>query len=265
MARNKRKGESVREEETPRVRMFAGPNGSGKSTIKTLLRPELLGRYINPDDIEADIRAQGFFDFLAWDIPTDESKVRAFLGASSLLANAGLLEEAATLSFANGKLDFLNTTPNSYFASVLADFLRQKLLLERRSFTFETVMSAPDKVALLRRAKDAGFRTYLYFVATKSPKINVSRVANRVLAGGHGVPTDKILARYERCLNLLPLALEAANRAFVFDNSGAKLEWLAEFADGRLLELKTSSPPRWFQTHVLDNLKRDSEEGVRME
>ncbi len=36
----------------PRLRMFAGPNGSGKSTINALVRPELLGIYINPDDIE---------------------------------------------------------------------------------------------------------------------------------------------------------------------------------------------------------------------
>ncbi len=34
-----------------RLRMFAGPNGSGKSTLKSVLRPELLGVYINPDDI----------------------------------------------------------------------------------------------------------------------------------------------------------------------------------------------------------------------
>ncbi len=31
----------------PRMRMFAGPNGSGKSTINAVIRPELLGVYIN--------------------------------------------------------------------------------------------------------------------------------------------------------------------------------------------------------------------------
>jgi len=38
---------------TPRLRMFAGPNGSGKSTIKSVIRRELLGVYVNPDEIEA--------------------------------------------------------------------------------------------------------------------------------------------------------------------------------------------------------------------
>jgi replication-associated recombination protein RarA len=39
----------------PRLRIFAGPNGSGKTTIKTIIRPELLGVYINPDEIEKNI------------------------------------------------------------------------------------------------------------------------------------------------------------------------------------------------------------------
>jgi hypothetical protein len=44
--------------------MFAGPNGSGKSTIKTVLPPELLGIYINPDEIEKEFRNQGFINLI---------------------------------------------------------------------------------------------------------------------------------------------------------------------------------------------------------
>ncbi len=40
---------------TPRLRMFAGPNGSGKSTLNSIVSQELLGVYINPDDIEKEI------------------------------------------------------------------------------------------------------------------------------------------------------------------------------------------------------------------
>ena len=44
-----------------RLRMFAGPNSSGKSTFKSIIRPELLGVFINPDEIEKEIKK---FDFL---------------------------------------------------------------------------------------------------------------------------------------------------------------------------------------------------------
>ncbi len=55
---------------TPRMRMFAGPNGSGKSTSKGVIEPELLGVYINPDDIEKDIRRFDFLDFAAYGVET---------------------------------------------------------------------------------------------------------------------------------------------------------------------------------------------------
>ena len=49
--------------EIPRPRMFAGPNGSGKSTIKSVINEELLGIYINPDEIEKEIKEYGFIEF----------------------------------------------------------------------------------------------------------------------------------------------------------------------------------------------------------
>lgn len=39
---------------------------------------------------------------------------------------------------------------------------------------------------------DIAQRTYLYFVATDSPEINIQRVANRVEERSHDVPKDKI-------------------------------------------------------------------------
>jgi predicted ABC-type ATPase len=109
---------------------------------------------------------------------------------------------------------------NSYFASVAADFIRQILLRNQVSFTIETVMSHPSKVDLLRQAQNGGFRTYLYYIATDDPAINISRVRNRVIMGGHSVPEDLIVNRYYRSLDLLMDAIRYTNRAYVFDNSG---------------------------------------------
>ena len=238
----------------PRVRMFAGPNGSGKSTAKAMLRADLLKFYINADDIEASVRADGFFDFESWQLVVKEDDLRAFLASSTLLSKANLHGQAANLTFRNGKLYFESGEINSYFASVLADFVRRKFVAHQRSFTFETVMSSPDKIEFLRSAQKAGFRTYLYFVyfvATQSPKINIDRVANRVLDGGHDVPHDKIIARYHRSLGLLSDAIGAANRAYIFDNSGSKLEFIAEYENGKLKRLLSQTPPSWFVTHAL--------------
>jgi predicted ABC-type ATPase len=103
-----------------------------------------------------------------------------------------------------------------------------------------------------------GYRTYLYFVATDDPAINISRVRNRVRVGGHPVPEDKIATRYHRSLDLLMEAIRQTNRAYVFDNSGeskdGKHTWLAEITEGRTLELKSNQIPAWFKRAVLDKI-----------
>jgi predicted ABC-type ATPase len=239
--------------------MFAGPNGSGKSLLKSHLPEELLGIYLNPDEIELEIRKQGFLDFAAYGVTTTVDKVFVFFKDSSFLISAGFGNAAKRLGFAGGRLDFTKVEVNSYFASVVCDFLRQKLLGLKISFTFETVMSHPNKVELLEQAQRAGYRTYLYFIATDDPEINISRVRNRIKQGGHSVPEDRIAPRYHRSLDLLMDAIRHSNRAYVFDNSGDNKDkqhtWLAEITDGRVLELKSDRIPAWFKQSVLDKIK----------
>ena len=238
--------------------MFAGPNGSGKSTLKAHLPPALLGAYLNPDELELDIRTNGCLDVCAHGVRTTADEVRAFFTHSAFLLGEGLAGEAAKLGFSDRGVEFGAVAVNSYFASVAADFLRQKLLRQNASFTFETVMSHASKVQILARAQEAGYRTYLYYVATDDPAINVSRVANRVALGGHAVPEDRIVSRYHRSLELLMGAIRHTNRAYIFDNSGDNADgrhtWLAEITEGKTLELKTDQIPAWFKRAVLDKL-----------
>lgn len=149
--------------ETLRLRMFSGPNGSGKSTFKSIIRPELLGIFINPDEIEKEIRDFDFLDLDGYEVQTTKEEILAFFINSQLLKTANLLDDARELRFNDGKLSFFNSGVNSYFASVAADFIRHKLIECSKSFTFETVMSFPDKVEFLRKAQSRGYRTYLYY------------------------------------------------------------------------------------------------------
>jgi len=121
-------------------------------------------------------------------------------------------------------------------------------------------MSHPSKVDLLKQAQAAGYRTYLYYVATDDPAINISRVENRVKLNGHDVPPDLVEKRYYRSLELLMSAIRHTNRAYIFDNSTDNADrshtWLAEITEGRTLELKTDQIPSWFKRAVLDKISR---------
>lgn len=234
--------------------MFAGPNGSGKSTLirklqSLVLRPGLLGVYINADDIEELIRKNRQLDLTAWGITGAADDILPFLTESPFLKSAGLAEAAKQLTLSRENLlHFAKVPVNAYYASVIADFLRRRLLEQRNDFTFETVMSSPDKISFLKEAQDRGYRTYLYYVATEDPIINISRVHNRVALGGHPVPEDKIIKRYHGSLGLLRAAIRNSHRAYIFDNSGNEQDhtWLAEITDGKTVEIKTDRVPEWF-------------------
>ena len=134
---------------------------------------------------------------------------------------------------------------DSYLAAWIAELLRFHLLASQQSLTFETVMSHPSKLDFLREARLAGYRTYLYFVATADPAINIARVAVRVAKGGHPVAQAKIVERYRRSLALLRPALKLTDRAYIFDNSGTEPVLVAEVLNGKEVTYKTAQVLSW--------------------
>lgn len=76
----------------------------------------------------------------------------------------------------------------------------------------------------------------VFFIGTSDPRINAARVADRVIRGGHTVPIEKIVRRYERSMANLPLAISIAHRVYVFDNSveGAEARLCARTQDVHL-------------------------------
>jgi predicted ABC-type ATPase len=98
----------------------------------------------------------------------------------------------------------------------------------------------------LLQAKTLGYQIVLVFVATNNPRINVRRVAVRVQQGGHDVPTDKIISRYYRSLDLLPRAVEIADVSYIFDNSHMA-ELIVHVVNGLRYVVKEPIPA-WIKT-----------------
>ena len=96
---------------------------------------------------------------------------------------------------------------------------REKCLAERHSLIFETVLSAPDKISFVKRAKQNGYFIRLFFICTNNPQINASRIAHRVMMGGHDVPIPKIISRYYKSIANCELLVPCVDRLYVYDNS----------------------------------------------
>ena len=246
----------------PRIRMFAGPNGSGKSElIREIVKKEIpLGPVINADQIAKTIHEKGFLDLEEyrlknitqsdWENAKDNhTEIRSRIERSDI--SAGIFIKENTLICKLSKED-------SYTAALIADFLRYSMVGQQVSFSFETVMSHPGKVEFLHYAAQKGYTTYLYYIATESPDININRVENRVAKGGHDVPIQKIESRYYRSLDLLLNALKSADRAYLIDNSKKSNFVILEKKYNGMGYPRTKKMPRWVEKYVLNKLKNNT-------
>lgn len=147
-------------------------------------------------------------------------------------------------------------------AADIATASRNTALTEKTSFAFETVLSTPGNVALLYKAKAAGFTIEAHIVITKKADINVDRVKIRAEKGGHDVPEQSIRDRYQRSMKLQAIVIEISDKVFVYDNSQnhskPKLS-IVKRKDNSLVFTEGN----WSKNHFLDLLK--SRESSRTE
>ena len=124
---------------------------------------------------------------------------------------------------------------------------REKCLRDKKPFVFETVFSAQDKIDFIMRAKEAGFFIRIFFIATSNPSINASRVAKRVMEGGHDVPISKIISRYYNSLLNCEMIAPIVDRLYVYDNSvdGMDAKPLFRLTNGVLGKMYIEDVPEW--------------------
>lgn len=267
---------STKAKSTLRLRIFAGPNGSGKSTVINSVRQYKtssgkldFGIYINADDIVVQLK-NNTFTFSKFEIKANETD---FINTA---LQSGLIDKKfsknvflSCFKFSEQKLILhqVNVTTKTgkgiveKLGQIIADYLRKKLLQEKKRFSFETVFSHTSKLDIMKQAKENGYKVYLYFVSTNSPEINKSRVELRVKKGGHDVDPDKIEGRYYRSLDLLYEAAQTCYQVFFVDNSGEDKEpnLFTNFkvVDGKKQwkKIKANDAPDWFIKYYANKVK----------
>lgn len=110
---------------------------------------------------------------------------------------------------------------HSYSAARIAGDMREHMLLEGRSFCYETVFSHPSKIDFIARAKALGYQVILVFIHLASPGLNKARVSQRVEEGGHYVPDDKVEERILRVLTNIKIVIPLCDQVRILDNSRA--------------------------------------------
>jgi predicted ABC-type ATPase len=242
-----------------RLRIFAGPNGSGKSTFINQVKENppspnfKLGYYVNADNIERSLKNKEEFNFKTFGLQITNTQLRTYF-KKSLFApvKLNLPDLYLSMQVVDNILVINNSLKiNSYIAADLSEFIRQQLFKQGYSFSYETVMSDVNKIDFLKKAKQAGYKVYLYYFATEDPLINISRVKIRVKQNGHNVKKDIIEKRYYKSLTNLKPAIKLSDRTYLFDTSKQASILVAEINQGKHVNLiDPKDIPNWFMKYV---------------
>lgn len=108
--------------------------------------------------------------------------------------------------------------------------LIKKCASSYRPIIYETVLSHPSKLDIVRQFKDNGFRIFSIFISPNDPHINVERVATRVQEGGHNVPNEKIIERFYRSHKLKESLKSLSDEYCEIDNS--QMPRIIDYKDG---------------------------------
>ena len=124
---------------------------------------------------------------------------------------------------------------------------RENCLRNKQSLIFETVLSSEGKVDFIRRAREAGYFIRLFFVSTNHPSVNAARIAQRVINGGHDVPINKIISRYQKAIVNCKRCAALVDRVYVYDNSidNVDARLLYRMSNGKLFKQYTEDIPEW--------------------
>ncbi|MEL7003268.1 MAG: zeta toxin family protein [Bacteroidota bacterium] len=129
-----------------------------------------------------------------------------------------------------------------------------ELISNGKDFAFETTLSTKSYKNLVRKAHDEGYKVTLLFFWLRTVELAIKRVETRVVEGGHNIPEDIIIRRYENGLRNFFLVFESIVDEWLFiDNSGDPYELIAE---------KNSSQSIIYDDHkwseLVNNFKRNS-------
>jgi predicted ABC-type ATPase len=95
----------------------------------------------------------------------------------------------------------------------------QEHIHNRESFAVETTLSGQGYLRMMIDARARGFEAVLVYIGTENVELNLARIRDRVLAGGHDVAELDVRRRYKRSFENLPAAISRADHTILFDNS----------------------------------------------
>ena len=130
--------------------------------------------------------------------------------------------------------------PQSVAIAAGKEFLRRfdQLISKKRSFLIETTLSSLTIRIRLEKARSAGYRIEMIYLALPDPELAIQRVIQRVKLGGHDIPHNTIRRRFGRSLkNFRHIYLNLTDTAIVMDGARSRPRRIATWKSGAITQV----------------------------
>ncbi len=111
------------------------------------------------------------------------------------------------------------------------------------SFAQETTLSGFRTERTAKNALEAGYFVRLYYVGLSTAQESLDRIANRVKRGGHNIPTNDVLRRFDGRWEAVAKVLPYCNEAEFYDNDNGFVK-VGKYRNGELI-LVGENHPAW--------------------
>lgn len=148
-------------------------------------------------------------------------------------------------------------------AAKIAIKLRNHCFEEGKSFNEETTLTGKTILKTIDRAKELGYKIYLYYIGVDSPEIAKERVRNRVLKGGHDISSEVIEKRYYESLENLKKIISKCDYVDIYDNTDI-YKLVFSFANNEIIENSISSS-EWAKEAIREKINSMSNFSVKQE
>lgn len=134
----------------------------------------------------------------------------------------------------------------SPFQPKAVKFEATRIMLERmrnliesgNDFAFETTLATKTFEAILKKAKERGYKITLVFFWLDTPELAYRRVQERVEMGGHDVPKDVVYRRYNTGMRYLSrIYMPIVDYWMIIDNSNNPFRLVADGAKEEVLNV----------------------------
>lgn len=113
------------------------------------------------------------------------------------------------------------------------------------SFTQETTLAGHRIKKTIRQARKQGYIVTMYYVGLNSKEESILRIANRVRKGGHNIPDNDVIRRFNNRIEALRGIIPLCDKVIFYDNENGFIK-VAEIVNNKF-NYSNGYHPNWIE------------------